>query len=616
MGIPKLTTFIHDHFTQWKNKVVEGRLVVDGKNLCHHLYKSLDIPVEETHIWQYGGQYPQFHKHVLGYFRQLKESNIKAIVVYDGIDYKEEKVKTTKKRKEEMISTLSAAMATGSTSPRAPKPLPLLSLYEFQCTLSDPRLGVEQVVVDGEADIVIAQLANYYKCPVLSQDSDFYMCALEGGFIPIENFVWNEKVRQFKAEVYLFREFVDQFKLQHENMRLIIPAIVGNDFLLEVSDPSLTTEILSIVHHASQFKDAEEFISTLKNALRLQDNYRKCMEMYNDNCKASQSLEDVRKRTELRKFDKSAIPQWIIDQFKSCSFIPSLMAAYVLQKSILCVAIDDHVYHRESSLLISRPIRQALYSILGIGRVTEHVRVKEDNWNVIEEQNVFASNSMDLPRLEDVPFLSLTEKRRVLYSILGCGDQQIDSLVSYPELRLVAASIAYWRAHANPPTHVVNALLLCFIQCFTGCNIMQVPHTPAVDSRDCKLLSTIHYFAQWQSTYRDAISLKQVLQPAPDHAPLPASDDAPLPALSPGKLYDGKLAVSFAYAEERVIKNSEKELGQYETLYKVLQDIHSCAVSTPAPAAAKGSHSEHAKAPSSLYAVKTQNRFDLLETLQ
>ena len=598
MGIPQLTTFINDrkNFSQWKKKVVERTwLVVDGKNLCHHLYKSLD--------WQYGGQYPQFHERVVGYFKQLKESNIKAIVVYDGIDYKEEKVETTMKRKQNIIIGMSQAKKY------ATQVLPSLAFYEFQRTLSDPEpdLGVEQVVVDGEADIVIAQLANYYKCPVLSKDSDFYMYALEGGFIPIDKFIWNKKV--FVADVYDYRAFVKQFELQSENMRLIIPAIVGNDFLPEVCDPSLTTEykILSIVRRARQFKDAEEFISTLKvekNALQLQVNYRKCIEIYDENCKTSRSLEDAREGTELRKFDKSAIPLWIIDQFKSCSFMPSLMEAYVLKKSILCVAIDDHVYHRESSLLISRPIRQALYSILGIGRVTEHVRVKKDNWNVIKEQNVFASNGTDLPRLEDVPFLSLTEKRRVLYSILGCGDKHnIDSLVS-DELRLVAASIVYWRAHANPPAHVVKALLLCFIHCSgahvvkalllcfihcSGDNLLQeyqMPDEKDSCNRGAEMLSIIHYFAQWQSTYCDIISLNQVLQ-------------QPLQALSPGRLYDGKLAVYFVLTEHTVEANLS---GSYQRLYELLFSVSTDAIE------AKRSHGTTRKTRSSQQ-LDVVNRF-------
>ena len=229
MGIPKLTSFVDRYFVGWKRENITGRLVIDGFGLCYDLY-SFD--------WCQGGQYPQFHDSIVEYFESLRLSRIEPIVVYDGVDYKQEKVKTTMRRRKEAVerttNLISKPVLRGNII------LPLLAIETFQYTLSG--IHVKQIVVDGEADIIIAQLANFYACPVLSKDSDFYMYSLRGGFIPMDMFHWNCK--PIVAEVYHVQAFIDQFELRHESVRLIIPAIAGNDFLPTIQFDNVAPTII------------------------------------------------------------------------------------------------------------------------------------------------------------------------------------------------------------------------------------------------------------------------------------------------------------------------------------------------------------------------------------
>ncbi len=62
--------------------------------------------------------------------------------------------------------------------------LPFHGTAAFVEVLRD--LGVEVVACFGEADTVVAAVANHFHAPVLSNDSDFYVFNLVAGFCPLD----------------------------------------------------------------------------------------------------------------------------------------------------------------------------------------------------------------------------------------------------------------------------------------------------------------------------------------------------------------------------------------------------------------------------------------------
>ena len=606
MGIPKLTSFVNNYFAGWKREKITGYIVIDGFSLCHYLY-SFD--------WSHGGQYPQFHTCVLEYFEALHVSNIDPIVVFDGIDYKQEKVKTTMRRRKEWIQSINEHIMDSRSRQRdvVHNLLPLLAIEEFQYTLS--KLGIKQVVVDGEADTTIAQLANYYFCPVLSKDSDFYMYVLRGGFIHMDRFHWNSK--PIEADVYHVNLFIDQFDFRHESIRLIIPAIAGNDFLPAIHSRRFISEratvlqtskshpILSIVCYASRFKNFDDFISMipfldhLPEKDTLQHNCSECKQMYD--CCEARSLTDVIGKTELIPFDKSIIPRWILDQFRSCNLRNFIMDAVVLHKCVLRIAVDD--FHQPSSLVISRPLRQTLYYILNIKVMTEHIRYRLD---ILGEKITAYTDGKNLPSLDQIPSLQLGEKIIILYSILECNIEEIEKLDC--KWRLVIASVVFWVLHAKVPTHIVKALLLCFVHCFhrIGGDFLRgrIPHRFIEGPEWLKVL---HFFAQWQSTYLDALSINQVLQ-------------LPIEYCSPAELYDGKLAFYFASLRHDITSAETKLSVSEKPLYQLLLDVvfsHCTMVSAEATGtrkmASQGKHVSSVKKSMSIQTLfEHPNRFSIL----
>ena len=393
MGIPKLTSFIRNFFSGWKEERLEGHLVIDGCSLCYHLY---------TFDWIHGGQYKEYHDIISEYFRALQSSAIESIVVFDGIDYTGEKSETIQKRydskNEKVHNQFTDTSGSGVCLPEVTSQvdsdgvLPLLASAVFYETLAE--LGVKCIRVDGEADKDIAQLANFYSCPVLSNDSDFFMFSLKGGFVHMDRFNW--RAQPIIAEVYHVTALMDQFNLAHENLRFIIPAILGNDFLPAVNVGSYFRHIkqvtslavgkhhpvLPVVVYASHYDNLEDFITRLEsidNELLyldesgkevLRENCIKAEEMYD--IQKVHSLEDLHGRTELLIKGKYTIPGWLLDQVRCCKVTDELLAAIGFSSGYM-LPITMGSPQKVNPIHISRPLRRAAYSLLELGSVIEAV---------------------------------------------------------------------------------------------------------------------------------------------------------------------------------------------------------------------------------------------------
>ena len=88
--------------------------------------------------------------------------------------------------------------------------------------------------MDGESDPAIALLANEYNCPVLSEDSDYYIFDLNVGYIPLSSLKITSKPIQ--CSIYVRNDLCREYGV-NSDLCLAIPAILGNDFI-----PSLMAE--------------------------------------------------------------------------------------------------------------------------------------------------------------------------------------------------------------------------------------------------------------------------------------------------------------------------------------------------------------------------------------
>ena len=542
MGISKLNFFMEKHFRGWVEEDLKGRhLVIDGYSMKHHLYS-------QRFDWSRGGQYRQFKDNVVDFYRGLQKVGVIPVVVLDGIDPTGQKLKTSLKRERERIKKIHTEQSRVSGRLRAREwcsITPSLTTDVYVQALMD--LGIEYVVVDGEADDALVEIANVYDCPVLSNDSDFYMYKLSGGFIPLSKM----DRRLFMARVYHYQDFCKQFRLKDESLRLVIPVLQGNDFwdtsVFKVDEfhaflerrmrvASTRKSLLPYVQLASLFDSLESFVREISplpfvNGDNLKKHCEQAASIY-DNSKMLK-IDDILEVTELRTFTGDLIPRWAVRQYRKGQLSIHVVSMLVVRKHKFHTFVDNIT--KESCILTSLPIRKCMYGILGCDSVTEYSREQRDvRGKEVASDSVIPASGRPLPPLGDMPRLESMEREDILYAILGCDVTVFHAL--HDHWRLAMAATAYWCNAVKPPLHLVKSLLLCFLVCHEQ-EQEQEPCKGFVMDRNMRNSSLwmeyLHFFAQWRACYKDTTSLDEVLM-------------LPLPVTCPSLLYDGELAMHFA----------------------------------------------------------------------
>ncbi|XP_053405581.1 protein asteroid homolog 1-like [Mercenaria mercenaria] len=230
------------------------KLIIDGSNLIYKLHSFYKIP------YQFGGDYDQFARKCKEFFGILKKLGVVPIVVFDGADDPNDmKLKThfdrmdqQSKKVEEIFKQFennrdnfllhpydNVSIQVQDQSERKRRTtdlfvLPLLSKITFRQVLVE--LGIVHAACMFEADSEIAVLANHFKCPVLSDDADFFVFELKYGVIPFdclsELLQSEERMSSKRVSIYYSKCFIKEFKME-EGDQYILPTLAtftGNDY--------------------------------------------------------------------------------------------------------------------------------------------------------------------------------------------------------------------------------------------------------------------------------------------------------------------------------------------------------------------------------------------------
>jgi len=536
MGIQGLTTFVDRNFKHWKRAEVSGKIIVDGYSL---LFYSLEMS-----DWTHGGQYPEFRRKLSRFFENLKISQIDPIVVMDGIDVEGHKTPLIMKRRSEAIKVIDRycrrerrEFATGCGV------LPSQAIAVFIMLLQE--IKVEVIFADGEGDVTIYEMANGYSCPVLSNDSDFFVYNVSEGYIPLKKFYWDKEM-PINADVYHLEKFCDEFKMDDVDLRLVIAAIAGNDFISPMSSIDFTEHIYEtsweepipgkkigmsvIMNFVKMFPSLHDFKEGIMSIPNLSDSTKEQLlrntvqaeKMYNSG--KSSTLEMLRKTTSLCVRGTGEMPNWILSQFRNGSFF--FMHSLTTGRNLLDTFIDDTA--KPTSTDTSKLIRQCLYGLSGWKEVLEAYR----QGLTLTEERVRAKTEIQgfrLPELDVIHTLKLSDRVRTVHFVLGCSECEavINNLDSV--WRLVVASTRFWERECSPSLFKVEMLVLCFIAVHSEASLLPIDEgTLRYFRRTEEWMNTLHLFAQWLSCYGDASKLNQLLV-------------LPLEPVSPAFLFDGKL---------------------------------------------------------------------------
>ncbi|XP_043074428.1 protein asteroid homolog 1 [Puntigrus tetrazona] len=232
MGVHGLTSFVEGNrqfFTDMRLR--DCRLVIDGSSLYFRLYFNSGLDQAR------GGDYDTFVVLIQQFFAALSECGVQPFVVLDGgMDQTDKKFKTLQERAQNKIRE-AHALSRGSYG----SVLPLLVREVFIQVLSE--LGVPLVQCISEADFEIASLAKHWGCPVLTNDSDFYIFDLRGGYLPFSFFQWNNvsgraTERYIPTQNFNVNRFCSHFNHMNKQLLPLFAVVIGNDYT-----PAKITEI-------------------------------------------------------------------------------------------------------------------------------------------------------------------------------------------------------------------------------------------------------------------------------------------------------------------------------------------------------------------------------------
>ncbi|XP_034561416.1 protein asteroid homolog 1 isoform X2 [Notolabrus celidotus] len=224
MGVQGLTTYVERNRNFLQDvRFRDSRLVIDGCSLYYRLYFNHGLDQ------QHGGDYDAFACLLTQFLSALEACNIQPYVILDGgVDPSDKKFSTLRHRLQSKIKE-----ADSLSRGRNGSVLPILTRDVFIQVLLER--GVPLVQCPAEADWDIACLAHQWNCPVLTNDSDFYIFDLPGGYLPLSSFQWthlNGKASQryITARRYTTNSLCRLYGGLNKELLPLCAVLTGNDY--------------------------------------------------------------------------------------------------------------------------------------------------------------------------------------------------------------------------------------------------------------------------------------------------------------------------------------------------------------------------------------------------
>ncbi|XP_061615317.1 protein asteroid homolog 1 [Phyllopteryx taeniolatus] len=381
MGVHGFTTFVEGNRNFLSDVRFRGsRLVVDGSSLYFNLYLKHGLDR------QHGGDYDAFASLVHEFLTALEVCGIEPYVVLDGgIDPSNKKFDTLQQRLQSRIKE-----AENISQGRNGSVLPILTRQVFIEVLIQE--GVSLVQCLAEADWDIACLAHQWRCPVLSNDSDFFIFDLPGGYMPLNFFQWtniNGKAlhRYIPARCYTTKGLCHFYGGMNPELLPLCAVLTGNDYgtpteaetlryLIDKrngSHKSPSSRIDVLLRWLSSFSSSVEALAEVRRLMRENSGGNRKME------KGGLSSQLQEAMNEYHVTPHSPLTCWFTEYKvpeRHRSTLPQCLSAVAIQGCLAPLVVDALVMRRvllnpqvensrqQSSHCCARAIRQAIYGIL------------------------------------------------------------------------------------------------------------------------------------------------------------------------------------------------------------------------------------------------------------
>ena len=326
MGVKGLSTFVdNNHKLLTHHKLHDCRVIIDGNNFMYYLFLKHRVS------FKFGGDYDQYARKCKYFFHTLRACSVKPYVVFDGgYDPDDRKLPTVLGRRLDRIFNVDRI-----SSGQHGSVLPILAIETFQQTLEE--LDIPHVSCEFEADREIAVLAYKWRCPVLSNDSDFFVYNLEGGVIPLEymnltlctcdmktgetlvlessDVLSNNQFKYIPVKLYHYSRFSEKYP---QNVRhLVLPvfaSLLGNDYVEARQLSSFYSHVVLPCGQKLKFKIVEKDSYRMRTSLHWLDTIQPKKNMFDG--VLEYIPEDIRQEVGI-KLDRSLNDYCVINNFAS-----------------------------------------------------------------------------------------------------------------------------------------------------------------------------------------------------------------------------------------------------------------------------------------------------------
>ena len=401
--------------------------------------------------------------------------------------------------------------------------------------------------LNSEADSEIASLAAAWNCAVLSNDSDFFIFDIEGGYIPLSFLRW--KSSPLTAKVFYRSKLALRFGIRPELLPLFA-SLAGNDYVsrdaLVDFDSGLyrvqtdnrmcvgkregrfekITSFLRVLPSLCSQEEALKFTLRLISSQRSRNTLQQVIELSLQEYKIKESnllhyFEEGLIYSSLRTLHgNQEIEEWVLHRFRAGQFSAKSMDSLTSGRNFLKFQVEN--FEERSSNCCSLDLRKFVYGILSdVGRDDGKRNITTvEEWDrqgfALTKSNVEPDIGDWVRGLSRIPSLNREERKRLLLFALDTDTSDVSSL---PENTiLIASSVRYLINHSEPAVNTshLKALLCCWVLLKNPSSKCKSGERRQTKSSSVFSLQAAHSFCQWQCVVRDAIMLNYTLmEPVP-----------------------------------------------------------------------------------------------------
>ncbi|KAL4237913.1 Protein asteroid 1 [Mactra antiquata] len=556
MGVRGLRTYLIQNNFLANISFQNTTVIIDGMNICNSLF-------DHRHNDKFPcADYNAFARRCRLFFKALQKNGIRAYVVFDGGSERNgRKLRTRLQRKQNVINDVKEG--------RYGK-LPAFGVDIFIEVLDE--LEIPRACTAFDADVEIAVLAKKWNCPIMSNDSDFFVFQLEAGCILMPDLYYAEPVTENSINVKFFQyEYFLKEKNILQNRIPIMAAIMGNDYM-ERSTLLRFYREKRWYDHAQRPNDILSWIKTFGNSPNITD--RVINDAFGD---VDQSTNDVNALkaaiddyhvNEFSTFDLdmffkkntfnqvhfndyygNRLPDWFTEGLLCCSIQSSfLQDAFLLHRVVFTCQWED--LELPSATFCSRYIRQVVYGIAvasaGEGNIdihfVEHDRDGDRCWPFVVVPIREVKGFGMLPDIHTITDMSVEVRQRLFLACFGIKPAHMENIEMTDAVVSVILCMSFWLKHAEPNVGEkhVDALLVGVIYlhmksmvCEDKCkNMCASIRKACIDMGESALANIerdlfkkydhrpygdwdsniMHAFAQFHTCYKDILRLNKVLR--------------------------------------------------------------------------------------------------------